>query len=535
MAKFTRAPMPITGPRSPLTTTGLTLTHEGGAGYARDAKSDLLIFAAVNMVGEDTFYESAADRDSRFRDLVWEVTRQDPEWVARFVPYLRKELNMRSASVVVAAEYALCLRSGDASTRPGVLRTGVSEAPSVKGVIFDALQRPDEPGEFVAYWFTRTGKRSLPAGVQRGVGAALDRLYTERNVIKYDGTGQPWRLGDVVELVHAKTGDRPVLEYLLDRRHHADAIRVDMDRLPMLKANREFLALPPAEQRAKVLADPDVLAQAGVTWEILSSSGAMDKAAWEAVIPQMQVMALTRNLRNFDQAGVSDKVAQKVMAKLTSAEDVAKSRMFPYQFLSAFRSVSSLRWGPALETAVGLSTANIPVLPGRTLVLIDTSGSMGATVSGKSRVRRDEIAALFGYSLAARTGGQVDVVAFASSSYRADMPKGGSVLRAVEKMMSENGRVGLGTEMVDALRKHFNGHDRVVIFTDMQAFNDYRGSVSESVPAHVPMFGVNLAGYGPTALDLSKPRRFEIAGYSDKMFTMIKMLEVDRQSTDWPF
>ena len=54
------------------------LTHERGVGYARDAESDLFLLAVTNMVGEDTFYERASDRDARFVDLVREVTATNP-------------------------------------------------------------------------------------------------------------------------------------------------------------------------------------------------------------------------------------------------------------------------------------------------------------------------------------------------------------------------------------------------------------------------------------------------------------------------
>jgi hypothetical protein len=559
MAKFRSQTMPVTAPGSPLTVTGPTLTHEGGAGFSRDPQSDLFLFAAVNMVGEDTFYEGASERDTRFRNLIWQCVRRDPGWVARFVPFLRNEMNMRSASVVMAAEYALCLRDAlywaDVPGQGPVARGALESAPPVRQVIASALQRADEPGEFVAYWTLRTGKRTLPAGVQRGLSDAMARLYSQSSVIKYDGTGQPWRMGDVVELVHpdptavvkhrtqvlqadlreAMVGEKADLyRYLLDRRHHPDDPRVSMDRLGIINAAREFLALPPAAQRAAVLADPDVLDRTKLTWEILSSSGAMDKAAWEAIIPRMGYMALLRNLRNFDQAGVSDTVAEQVTAKLTDPDEVARSRQFPYRFLSAYRSVESLRWGPALEKALTLATVNVPDLPGRTLVLIDTSGSMAATVSGNSKVRRDEVGALFGYVLAARTGGRADVVGFASGSFRADMPQGGSVLRAVEAFMRRNGQVGYGTEMVAAVRKHYDGHDRVVILSDMQAFGGYGGSVTDAVPQRVPMFGVNLAGYSPGVLDLSTPNRYEIAGFSDRLFTMIDTISRGK-TADWPF
>ena len=89
-------------------------THEGGVGYARDAESELFLLAVTNMVGEDTFYERAAERDARFVDLVREVTASNPAFIAGadvdagkvgLVQYLRETMLMRSAAVVMAAEY----------------------------------------------------------------------------------------------------------------------------------------------------------------------------------------------------------------------------------------------------------------------------------------------------------------------------------------------------------------------------------------------------------------------------------------------
>ena len=546
--KFTRETLPVTGPHGPLRTVGPALTHEGGQGYALDAKSDLLTLAAVNMVSEATFYESAGDRDSRFRDLIWQVTRDDPAWVARFVPFLRGELNMRSASVVVAAEYALCLRDPlswvDQRGHEVDARAG---APPVRSVIASALQRPDEPGEFVAYWTARTGKRTLPGGVQRGVSDAMARLYSERNAIKYDGTGQPVRLGDVVELAHPTPGvpwQSDLYRYLLDRRHHADAMQVSMERLPMLQANREFLARPPAEQRAAVLADPELLDRVGLTWEILSSSGPMDQAAWEAVIPTMGVMALVRNLRNFDEAGVSATFAAAVIEKITSVEDITRSRMFPYQFLSAYKAVQSLRWGPALETAINLSTANVPALPGRWLILIDTSSSMTHPLSAKSVVRHVDVAALFGFVAAAR--GTADVFGFAGGDWNRQSSgsqvtfahpakAGSSILRNVETFSQRIGEVGHGTEIVAAIRETLRPeHTGVAIFTDGQTFYDWDGdTVSTVIPPRIPAVAVDTSGYAGSAVDVSQPNRWQIGGYSDKLFPMINLLA--RGESGWPF
>ncbi len=91
-----------------------TLTHEGGAAYVHDPESELFVLAATNMVGEGTFYEHASDRDARFVDLVHQVTATNPAFIAGADPgagkvglaqYLRESMLMRSAAVVMAAEY----------------------------------------------------------------------------------------------------------------------------------------------------------------------------------------------------------------------------------------------------------------------------------------------------------------------------------------------------------------------------------------------------------------------------------------------
>jgi len=72
-----------------------TVTAEGGAGYLRDAKSELFMLAVSNMVGEDTVYEGASERDQRFRDLVRAVSVTDPEWTAKFITWLRDGANIK--------------------------------------------------------------------------------------------------------------------------------------------------------------------------------------------------------------------------------------------------------------------------------------------------------------------------------------------------------------------------------------------------------------------------------------------------------
>ncbi|MFC7278661.1 TROVE domain-containing protein [Paractinoplanes rhizophilus] len=61
----------------------------------------------------------------------------------------------------------------------------------------------------------------------------------------------------------------------------------------------------------------------------------------------MGLLGLARNLRNFDEAGVSDTVAARTVARFADPEQVARSRMFPYRWLAAYDAAPSLRWATA--------------------------------------------------------------------------------------------------------------------------------------------------------------------------------------------
>ncbi|MFG2138394.1 TROVE domain-containing protein [Streptomyces sp. NPDC048650] len=533
MSRFnSRTGRPAAG--SPVATTGeRTTTHEGGAGHLRDAKSELFLLAVANFVGTDTFYEKATERDDRYTQLVRRLAVEDPQWTAGLLRWLRGEGNMRTAALVGAAEFTKARLDAQL---PGHSRQ----------VIDAVLQRPDEPGEMLGYWATQYG-RKLPKPVKRGIADAVQRLYSERSLLKYDTESKDYRFGDVLNLVHpTPADDKPwqgdLFKHALDRRKKRD--EEIPARLLTLHA-RDSLMRMPVDRRRAVLSDPDVtdlLREAGMTWEALAGwlQGPMDAAAWEAVIPSMGYTALLRNLRNFDEAGVSDEVADTVARKLAAPEQVARSRQLPMRFYSAYRAAPSLRWGHAIEKALTASLTNIPKLRGRTLVLVDTSSSMEAGFSRDGTLMRWDAAALFGVALGQRCE-RADVVSFSSARrYVGDEPgaatkrfpleRGESLLRAVGRWKDGGWFLGGGTDTALALRQKFKGHDRVVIVTDEQAGHDAR-EVTESAPATVPMYTWNLAGYEAGHAPSGGRNRHTFGGLTDQAFRMIPLLEAGRDAT----
>lgn len=510
MSKYNSSEYLSAVPRGVLKTTKtLVPTHEGGQGYERTPRSELFLTAITEMA-EDTFYEKASDRRDRIRILVAQVLQESDgrAWMGAFLPWLRNTAQMRSAPVILLAEMAA---AGAQGMRPLVAQT---------------LSRADEPGELLGYWLQFHG-RSIPAGLKRGIADAAVKLYTERNALKWDGNNKAIRFGDVIDLTHpvpSTPWQSDLFKQLLDDRHNRQETPSALT-LPLLNQDFWLQRITPEGRRDAL---PMAVA-AGWSWERLAGwlPGGMDSEAWEAVIPNMGYMALLRNLRNFEEAGVSKAVLKGVAAKLVDPNEVKNSRQFPYRFLQAYLANKSLTFGTTLEDALELSLDNVPALVGKTLVLIDTSGSMDMSLSDRSQATRTQVAALFGVALG-KTG-DVDVVLYATNSMPFKVNPAQSTLRLLDEVSALNGQVGHGTNTHQAVRDNLRPeHKRVIILTDEQSRDS-----SSGLPGNPWVHVVNLAGYRAATMAPSA-KTFSYGGFTDQMFKLISLME-NGASGRWPW
>src|SRR6185369_12747391 len=183
------------------------------------------------------------------------------------------------------------------------------------------------------YW--ADGRTPLAASVKKGLAAAFTS-FDEYALAKYDRSG-PVKLRDVLFLCHARPRDAAQAEL--------------------------WKRLAAGE-----LATPD-------TWEVALSSGGDKRAHWERLLVEgrLGALALLRNLRNMKDAGVSE---DYIAAAL---ETVRTDRVLPFRFLAAARYAP--QWEPNLERAMFRSLEGAPKLAGRTVLLVDVSGSMVAPLS----------------------------------------------------------------------------------------------------------------------------------------------------------
>lgn len=536
--KVKASPGPLASSPTPTGTLG------GGSvpGYAYVDKSALFLLAVNSFFGQKKFHETAKAGDDRFINLVRKIAPADPKWMYDFLTWLRNGANMRSSAVVGSVEACLATRASEA------------EMPSQKGfqkgwarrLANAGLGRADEVGEALAYYSSEYPGKPIPSALKRGLADQLTWDVNEYAASKYGSanSGKEYTLDRQINLSHPKPSapwQSDLFGYVVARRYG----EVEAPSSLKMLHNRAILMDLQVPERRMLVESPgaaELLKGAGMTWESLAGwlQGPMDAKAWEAIIPSMGYMALLRNLRNFDEAGVSNGVAQAVASKLADPEQVKRSKQFPFRFLAAYRAAPSLRWASALSAALDACLANIPKLPGRTLVMVDTSGSMDVPFSEHSEMKRWDAAALFGIALAL-AGNQVDLVSYSNQGRVFEVRKGADVLGELTRWGRHGYNLNGGTNTFGVLEQAYGAHDRVIILTDEQVnMSGYGGygyygvkSLDQIVPADRHVFTFNLAGYAqghtPTGAF-----RHSFGGLTDACFSLISMIE-QGQAGRWPW
>lgn len=485
------------------------INHQGGTGFLRDEKSDLFL-STVSSFLEDTFYESGQERESRISKLASKVAVNDPLWITNFVEWLRGEGNIRSAAIVVALE------SANAMIKAGI--------PGSRVVVSSALQRADEPGEAIAYWHSRMG-RKIPSAVKRGISDAIVRLYNEYSVAKYNSAKATVSLKDAISLTHPKPKDDLqsfVFKYINDRSYDSS---VDVpSELTQLKKRQEVMSLPNDELKSLLESSEgqEVLKSAGLTWESVAGKVGLSKGIWSSLIPSMGYMALLRNLRNFQESGVD---TTDVLKRISDPDQVAKSRQFPFRFFTAASQVGdNLKTAYALEEALNASLVNVPELKGKTLIMVDRSGSMH-WASDKQGTSWADKAAVFGSALALRAE-DADLYGYGTSSSKISYRKSDSIIPTVKKFRDMGGTNT--TRILQDLTSTVK-YDRVIIITDEQSS---AGNPSSSLNKETPLYIWNVVGYGVG--HNTDVNRYTFGGLTDHSFRMIPLLESGKNGT-WPW
>lgn len=204
-----------------------------------------------------------------------------------------------------------------------------------------------------------------------------------------------WSHRDVMRLAHPKTDDsvrRSIYEYMAKPDEAAILKGEGASNHPSVQqilAAEELLHLDKGDVKRAV----KLIQDWRLTHEAVPSDLKNEAQVWEALLENMPMTAMLRNLNKMTAVGLLDmksKGTNKVLSKLGSAKEIKESRVHPMRFLIAAKqyemgqgSKGNLTWKPnasivdALNDAFYTSFGNVTPTGRSILVAIDTSGSMG--------------------------------------------------------------------------------------------------------------------------------------------------------------
>lgn len=455
----------------------------GGQSHAQTPELELVSILLTSFAS-DTFYEKAASTFDRLKQVAAKV---DPKFAAKAAIYARNVFGMRSITHVLAASIA----------------PQISGFPWAKNFYEQVVFRVDDMAEIMAYYASQNvsgklrknkkAKTVFPAAMLKGFKAAFNK-FNGYQLAKYRSEDKSFKLIDVVNVVH------PI----------------------------------PTEKNGKALQDlvSGALKNTG-TWEsnlsaVGSEGGAATKAeAWADLVigRKLGYLALLRNLRNIIQNAPT--VAGEAIKQLTDEAAIAKSKIMPFQFETAFQEIEQFNDVKlvrevlaGINKALDISVSNVPKFDGETLIVLDTSQSMTQGEGKPAKTGR-----LFAAILV--KANNADFMTFDNyARYQSLNPLDSTI--TISKSIRF---MGGGTNFINIFEVANKKYDRIVILSDMQAwigshtprvaYNCYRTRTG----AEPLIYSFDLAGHG--SMQFPERNVYALAGFSDKVFDVMKALEID--------
>ena len=450
----------------------------GHAAYRADNKTTLVAMALTTMLGEEKYY---GDTTSELLELAaWLCRAGEGEFVAKLAVWARTKGNLRSVSHALMAVVAHeC--SGERFVRPAARAI--------------ARMRGDDGIELLAAHRALFGDEvTWPHALQRGVRDALAQTGAY-GIAKYQAKGRALSMRDVLRITHPVPGD------------------------------------PKASAAMRACVEGTLGMPKG--WQTELSARGNTAEVWNELLAEGRLgyMALLRNLRNIIGCGADVEAALEV---IENPDAVRRSRQLPFRFYSAWRELSlagmmSTRVSRALDAALEVSCENVGRMPGRTAILIDTSGSMGCSVSAGSTVTCRDIAATLA-AVVARVCDDAWVCRFDSDASQLAF-SGTSILADIRVVPASGGCTDMAAGFACLMKSGFDA-DRVIVLSDNEV-NGWRcsvGTIQNELDAYRRLVGhevwchaIDLQGYGTQ--QFAGPKVNIMAGWSDSVLRFMGFAE----------
>ena len=486
-----------------------TKNRQGHAAYSQDKWLRLLTMLNTLKL-ENQFYRSETETMKELKGLVDECAKEDAYFVAQSIVYSRcVGEGMRSINHLAASYLAPHCAGQEWAKRFYSLWNKRTQS---GGTLF----RPDDMAEIVACFSALNGTKVTNA-MKKGFADALENLDAYA-LLKYKSS-----LVDVINLVHPNPSASSAVA------------EVNGEKVPVLSAIMKGLS---------VSADTWEVAQSDAGQEVAKAvkEGKIDKSEaetilkeakadnWDALLTEgkLGILAALRNIRNVLKTVNKGDTVTKLTALLSSPDAIRKGKIMPYQIdlahevtISEFSDSNARAIAQALLKGYEAAVPNLSeMLPGKTLVMVDFSGSMGTPMldgsrSGKRYTSRCmDKAALIAATIAKATNG--DVIRFGSSAEYVKWNANSDVFSIASAMKRDMGGTNLSAAWAVA-QMSGRQYDRVFILSDNECNrgNSYKSYETYTKACGSPyVYSVDLAAYGTTQLAGDKVRFYYGYGYS---------------------
>ncbi|WP_432727699.1 vWA domain-containing protein [Variovorax sp. W6] len=471
----------------------------GGAAYALSPKHRLAQLAATGCLN-NTFYAQAEDQLDAVLALAREV---DPAFVAKTAVYARRAGHMKDMPALLAATLAVRDVSVLAKVFGRVVDNGKMLRNFVQMLRSGAVGRKSlgtRPKKLVQQWLLEATEAQL-------LNAAV---------------GNTPSLADVVKMVHPKPAEAwraAWFAWLIDRPYALEALP------PVTQAFERF-------KRDRALELPDVPFQMLTALEL-------DTQAWARIAERGSWQMVRQNLNTFARHGVFalPGLAEAVAAKLRDPQAVTKARVLPYQLMAAYTATGAEVphvVKEALQDAMELALANVPVFEGRVVVCPDVSGSMSSPVTGHrgsatTAVRCIDVAALVAAAVLRRNA-DARVLPFETKVVSLQLNPRDSVMTNAAKLAAVGGGGTSCSAPLALLNREKAQADLVVLVSDNESWADPargRGTATMQEWAafkkrnpKARMVCIDIQPYATTQAQ-ERDDVLNIGGFSDEVFKLL--------------
>ncbi len=388
-------------------------THGGAQAVPINPLAQLERSVMSCLLWESEFYEDGQAIGARIVELVKAVPAVE---VARVAIGAKADMRLRHVPLLLARE---------------LMRTKEGRE-QARHLFSRVILRPDDITEFLAIYWKDGKDEPLAKQVKKWLGDSF-RQFDEYQLAKYNGGQKAVKLRDALRITRPKP------------THQAQA--------------ELWRKLVKGE-----LATPD-------TWEVELSRGADKKATFERLMAERKLgtLAFLRNLRNMHTAGI-EKATIAAYARSARID-----RILPFQFVAAARAVPG--WEDVVEEMMLRCLEGQKKIAGKTVLIVDTSGSMGARLGARSEMSRMDVAAALAVLARERCEQSVIYATAGNDASRkhATMlipPRRGFALSDFITGVDLRKKIGGGgiflAQCMEQVKEEQQAADRIIVLTDEQ-------------------------------------------------------------------